>query len=660
MSRSATAAAALLLLAICQLTLFVQTDDVSGSWFLYGRDTIFHDAIVHLRIQQWLRAEPSVIPLWMPGVQGGLPALGAWLWTPFSPAVWPLYLLDYPWAQWLGWLLCLWTGGLGAYAAARRCALRAPEAFFAAAVWMLCGHVVTLIHAGHFQKVAALGWLPWALAGALMLARPGRRLGGAALSGGAIGAMFLAGHPQIAYSGLVLTGVTVIAGLQQGRARRAWKGALAGLAAVPVIAGLTGAAQLLPGLEMTPLSNRAGGVSYEEAVATSYPPGELPEFLWPRYKGSSLPGDVYTGAWGERIVSDYIGLLPVLLIPFAFLGPVRRQYAFLFLAVLALSLLVGVGRYTPVYRLLYDYAPGFSSFRSPGTFMAPASLAIAMLAGMGCGHAARLVLRRKWLPWKTVTVIICAAALAHSLNVMVANRHFLIGFEWQRFQFEFLNPTEVDLWAMEENRAQEIHNVASPLSLRPILFDGRALNGYHPISYQLKEEQDRALGFQSAPWAEFYGVRYYLTYGQPAGAGDRIAAFPQAQRSVYRVSRHGQVRRLDGGEIAYSWLRMGPNRAELAVNTGASSTVRVSHISGAGAQVLVNGSLYEVVSEPSLQTEAEIAAGESVISWRYQPFSWRLGLYITAMGIALLMFLSFVRIRDERWESEGRGVTPFP
>ena len=63
--RSRVAAALVLLVAAAvQLFLFVRPlEPFDGPWFLYGRDTVFHDAVVHLWVQQQLAAMPATVAI---------------------------------------------------------------------------------------------------------------------------------------------------------------------------------------------------------------------------------------------------------------------------------------------------------------------------------------------------------------------------------------------------------------------------------------------------------------------------------------------------------------------------------------------------------------------------------------------------------------------
>lgn len=641
-----TASLVFALLAVAQLFFFVRTEGVTGPWFLHGEDTIAHDAIVHIWVGQWAREAPGVIPLWINEIQGGIPALGAFAWTPFSPQAWPFLFLDYPAAHMSGWFLALWAAGIGAYILGRALRLRFGAALFLGMAWMLSGHVVTLIHAGHFQKVVALGWMPWCIAGAVMIADPHaapRRARGMACLAAGLGLMFLGGHPQIAYASIGLAGLYGLYALTGRRLLRYAAGRhLLFLAGAIVLGLLFGAAQLLPGIEMSALSNRSDGVSFAEAVETSYPPGELMELVVPRWKGSSVRGDVYTGDWGQRIVSDYVGKIVLGLAMIALIGSGSRFNQVLFwLAMAAGSLIVGVGDATPVYRILYELLPGFSSFRSPGTFMCVAMLSFAVLAGYGVDLIERALRRGRGR--KVYPLVFWIAFLGAVADLGIANRYFLYRESWNNY-YGYLAPNQLDLWLIERDLYRQTHDVVSEMNLRPILYGGWAINGYHPVLYKIKEERDQALGFGTEEWFAAWGITHLLVPPNPEQAKEDpnlVAMFQDARRGIFNIPdatppvRHVEV---SDASLSWEWNSHTPNEKSLKL-AGPPGLIAVSGIVGPGTELSVNGKWRETTDQPILSTTLSHEPGESVYTWKYRPQSYKAGLFLTAVGAMGIGFL---------------------
>ncbi|CAN5318171.1 hypothetical protein BH09SUM1_BH09SUM1_21750 [soil metagenome] len=631
-----------LLLAFLQINVIPRGANFQEKWFLYGTDTFAHDAIVHLWMQQFLARSPTTISLWAPGLQGGLPALGSFLWTPFAPNVWPLGFMSYPIAQRLGWMMALWIAGCGAWIAARAQRLPVLAAVLSGVVWMLCGHVVTLIHAGHFQKVMALGWLPWMTAGAIytcLWRSNAARARGVALTALGLGMMFLSGHPQIAYTGLAICcGIFLFSLVVRKRGRLAGGCFLAVGVAVGIVFG---GVQLLPGVEMSSFSNRAGGIDYDEAVQTSYPPGEIPELFIPRMKGSSVAGDHYHGDWGERIVSDFIGRLAVILALASLFAARRKPIILFWMLIVGMSLWVAVGRYTPLYRILFLHLPGFSSFRSPGTFMAATSLGLAFLAGHGfawsSGFIKRITLRR--IAFAAAVMICCGELFA-------ANRFFLIAFPWEKYGAEFLAPTDLDVWLSEPARQFGAYDSASPYALRPLLFGRRSLKGYHPISLGVKIQRDEDLRRQPEAWRREWGVNIELAFpDDKEWPADRvIETFASAGRKAIDLRNDTGLLVTKSGELPdadFRRIRVGANEERIEIS-GTTGEVRVNEAATPGMRRFLNNEELPAVAEPVLFTTWNLTAGKNILEFRYEPFAYRLGLFMTAMGgFAAMLFWRF-------------------
>lgn len=628
-----------LLLALAQLFVYTRSmDELSGRWFLYGSDTLAHDAVVHQWVARWHEKVPGSIPLWMPELHGGLPTIGAFLWTPLAPGAIGFPFLVYPDAQRLGWLLSLWIGGIGGFLLARAIPIRPGGALFAGMVWMLCGHVVTLIHAGHFQKVMALGWYPWMVAGGLMVLHPAggnRRLAGNAIGALGLGMMLLSGHPQIAYTGIATVGILGV-GIALGRKKvlLQWRRLAVSLILMGGLGMALGGAQFLPGVEMAGWSNRAQGVEWEEAVATSYPPAEILEYIIPRHLGTSVFGDVYRGTWGdERIVSDYIGIPVVLLAMVGLLLSGRRKVLLLpWIAVILVSLVVGFGSHTPVYRLLFQFVPGFDSFRSPGTFMCAASLALAVLSGAGLEKIIRLAGRLR--PGRIHLLLYPAVLVAVALNLAQANRHFLFQFKWDRYRSEFLESNDVDKWIASNRLELNTFEATNDLSLRPILFGRKSVNGYHPITWAARVARDHEEGMYSIDWYESWGVPI-LIVPKPVEFDedlfDHLESFQRAGRAALRI--RGISGHADGhGLQSVNWSVRNPNERHGTIR-GWGGKLRIADAIAPGWRIYLDEVRVETPREPEMSVRLTYPEGTSNLAMYYRPFSWRVGLFSTALGV---------------------------
>ncbi|MCB0149884.1 MAG: hypothetical protein KDE01_19840, partial [Caldilineaceae bacterium] len=210
--------------------------------------------------------------------------------------------------------------------------------------------------------------------------------------------MVLAGHTQTVFINLFSLGVWVVWPLlaalagwlwtlvrrrDRGRVRGAWSLTWPALAvyAGGVIAGaLLAAPQLLPTLELSALGLRSGGLGYGEASSFSLKPLQLAWTLLPTYGLADLSAVFDTPGYTEFVA--YVGVVGLAL---GAIGAWRgrgpaRAFGLLFAG---MGLFLALGRWNPVYFLLYQVVPGFDLFRAPARWMMLYTVGVAVLAGVG-------------------------------------------------------------------------------------------------------------------------------------------------------------------------------------------------------------------------------------------------------------------------------------
>ncbi len=254
-------------------------------------------------------------------------------------------------------------------------------AFAAAVVLALGGFVGAQV--SHVNQLNAAAWLPLIL---LLFQRAWQRrsLSLALLTGLAVGVQLLAGHTQVTYLSLAALGGYALFLLwtdAQGRGGEGERGGLlraSALLLLLLVVGAVGAGlaavQLLPTLELSGLSIRAGGMSYQAATSFSLEPWNLPAALLPNYMPDAQLAGEFVG---------YVGLVALALAVYALCRGRRdpRAWFWALLALLALSL--ALGRYNPLYFLAYHVVPGFALFRVPARWLFLYSFGAAILAGWG-------------------------------------------------------------------------------------------------------------------------------------------------------------------------------------------------------------------------------------------------------------------------------------
>jgi membrane protein YfhO len=338
----------------------------------------FHD----FAAQCWLRGE---VPLWNPHVMLGVPFLGEGQASIFHPLSALFLFLPTGVAMNAMILLSFLIGGIAFYAYLRAIDLDRTASVFGAIVWSFSSVPIGRIYAGHANMVLALPTLPFMLCCWHRYLRD-RRLGW--LIGLAVGyaSLHFAGYPQLTYLFSLFFLIYVVL---HAVAHRSSGGTAVGVRDVMrlgvfVALGIAlGAAQLLPSLDFARHSFRSRA-SYEFCTFFSLPPESFITLLCPEFFGRApTTGDGQF--WGRAFFWEswlYVGILPLLVAVTGFLtAPGRLRWALGIPA--ALFLVLGLGRNTPLYQMLYDYVPLYDVFRSPAKHAIVTVFCLAVLAAHG-------------------------------------------------------------------------------------------------------------------------------------------------------------------------------------------------------------------------------------------------------------------------------------
>ncbi len=273
-------------------------------------------------------------------------------------------------------------------------------AVLGALVYGWSGFMITHGYDGHLIHVRAYALLPLALylqTGWL----EGVRMKTFVLFAASLAGMFYAGHTQIPlYIFYLLLGRAVVWGVYRYRDTHSWRAfflypfwTLAGQLLAIGLAALV----LVPLAELSlETAGRSGGADYAFATSDSMPPLHVLTLIAPFLYGDPVSptreGLFWETKTGYHEIAGYVGLLPLLLLWFAFLPEpgsgkeenrfVRRETLFFALAAF-LGLLFATGSYTPLYSILYYGLPGWSYFRVPGRLLLIFIIGVSVLTARG-------------------------------------------------------------------------------------------------------------------------------------------------------------------------------------------------------------------------------------------------------------------------------------
>jgi hypothetical protein len=362
------------------------------------------------------------LPLWNPHVYAGAPYFGS-----FQPA------LAYP-PNWLGLVLPtvvainvgialhFFLGGLWTYLWTSRRRLHPAACTLAGLVFMFCGAHFLQLYRGHLPTLRTVIWAPL-----ILLAVDGVvetvALKWILLGMVAVALQVLAGHiQQTFYTALVVGCYASLCWLRSAQRLRA----AAGLAAIYAGGAALTAVQLLTGLDAVSESAHRR-LSYAIAASFAFPPENLLTLVLPGVFGDMV-SEPYWGRWTLSEMSLFIGCAPFLLALYAVIAGTRERKRFSFVLTLVV-LVLAFGYYTPLFRLLYEYAPWFGSFRGTKRFTVLAALFLAMLAAVGFD----LLLRaRPPARWPGIVAVIAAVVLlAVGAGVLASARSGAAGL-WAR------------------------------------------------------------------------------------------------------------------------------------------------------------------------------------------------------------------------------------
>ncbi len=425
---------------------------------LSGKGTDLFHAYVHWRQFGFDELRHGTLALWNPHYCFGAPFFGGFQ----AALLYPLNVLYLilPLGPAVNWTIALhiFLAGVFTYGWAAYRGLRPLACFLAAAIFMFCGAHFPHIYAGHLSNLCSLIWMPL-----LFLAidgtfdRPSVRW--SLLGMTAMAMQILAGHPQYVFYTGVAAGI--YCGLCWLKARERKRTAL-GLAAIVAGGIALTAVQLFTGIQEGRETLRSAGVNYDFAAMFSLPPENLVTFIAPGFFGS-LKDFPYWGRCYLWEMSLFISVAGLLL---AVVGAIwgersRRRFCGTMIVVLAV---LALGSHTPLFKLLYHWVPGFSSFRGNSKFIALMSLFLALLAGIGLDGLLRGRRVPNWFGWGSVglgALVIVLALVVHGVDPVSAAQE---GSGVQRFFAMIQSSGETEFPAMQYRNPAFITEAAAQAS----------------------------------------------------------------------------------------------------------------------------------------------------------------------------------------------------
>ena len=169
---------------------------------------------------------------------------------------------------------------------------------------------------------------------------------------------------------------------------------LTGFFAVSVVFSVAlSSVQLFPTYEFLSLSNRLGGVPIVDASVGSMGIKEIMMMLIPDYLGNPISPQGYDGDFYYWEICFYIGIFPLILTvisPFiASREHKKTMTAMGFMVVL--GLLLGAGKYLPVFGFFHRFVPFFNAARIPSRYLAAILPAIMFFIAVSTDSLSKII-----------------------------------------------------------------------------------------------------------------------------------------------------------------------------------------------------------------------------------------------------------------------------
>ncbi len=346
----------------------------------FGQSDVLH---LNLPLKQILSSslKNNNWPLWTPYIAGGFPILTeGQIGTFYLPNLVLFRFLPTVAAYNLNLVIAFALSYLGIYLFGRGLKLSRISSTFAATVFTFSSFLS--VHLNHFNLIQAASLLPlifWSFY--LLWQKP--KTPYIVLCAFLLSQQIFTGHFYIVF--ITLVGIfiyfvcllTLSGSWNLEGAKRFFF-----FLVVLILTFLLSAIQLLPTIELWQLSARAQGLDFGNITSYPYPPKHLLSFFNPYIFGNPANGTYppFDNNWGIFWENTaYIGLLPLALS----LGSIfffKDKLVKIFLIILFISLLLVLGKYSPLY-LIFSFPP-FNFFRVPSKFLLLTSFSLSLLSAL--------------------------------------------------------------------------------------------------------------------------------------------------------------------------------------------------------------------------------------------------------------------------------------
>ncbi|MFH2202518.1 MAG: hypothetical protein ABIJ96_05355 [Elusimicrobiota bacterium] len=604
------------------------------------------------------RVLQGAVPLWNPYIYLGMPLAAEMQCAVWYPGSLPFYFFNFPTALAVFHTVHFGLVGMFSYLWLRRLGFSRAAAWGGAAVFMLCGSVVSRIP--FLNHISTIMFFP----ALLLLARfP-------VLLGLVFALAFFGGYPTMLIGEIAAAWLLHV--LIEGRGRRALRAARVWAAAAVLGLGLA-ACLFLPAAQLAAGSKRGQGMEAPEVLTWSFRPGDLVQLTAPPL----IPAGEFspTGLWWKTVYFGFGGCAAAAAGLLA-AGPAAAAAAAGYIGAVLLILL---GDGNPVSHFIWTYFLPLKYVRYPGNMAYLLLPAAALLIARGL-H------RRRWA-WGAAAVIAVELGVYAAVSQPTVSKGYFadsgplvrvlrreldghryllspLALHWQRGAGGDSPAAFRDL----KHRLYGLTNM--PYHLESVGSFGEPL--VPQPSYDFMDFIfSRPSLAEAARWLHWADVRILMTRDQMAGGalrylGDSLwhiyANTEPVSRAYWFAEDAGGnipavLGRLPGADVGrgipLSVERSRDERFSIAASFPRPGWVYVSEPLGPGWKVEVNGRAARTVPALRAFHRLRVPAGKWRAAFRYEPVFWRLGLWLTLLVLCGLTAYWYNRLLIY---SAGQGV----
>ncbi|MEW6096293.1 MAG: YfhO family protein [bacterium] len=320
----------------------------------------------------------GIIPLWNPYNFCGMPFLASLQSQVLYPFSFIVYFLPINLGLKLFIVMHLFWAGIFTYLLMQEWRISKTSSLISSIIYIFSGYFISV--ADILNVLVAITWIPFIFlffVKALTILKTQYII----LTGIGLCLQFLGGEPTTLYATLLVLILYTFSKVIRLNISHSLK-----IMLIILSIGLTGLGlnsfQLLPFLELVFHSNRALGMSFEQAVRWSLAPHELLDLLIPLSSFTMTAVGKFPYVQG-LIDSIYLGIISLCLI---FIGIGYRWLGLFWTLVFFCFILLSLGEHFILYKWLYTYIPGFNLMQIPVKFFSIVTFAGALLAGFGYEH----------------------------------------------------------------------------------------------------------------------------------------------------------------------------------------------------------------------------------------------------------------------------------